>query len=85
MKKLKKVFVYGNFNIIHPGHLRFLKFAKKLGDELIVGVYSDKYAAEFVFIQQKFRMEALKQNIYVDKIILINSSIEKVISFSSSV
>jgi len=80
MKKLKKVFVYGNFNIIHPGHLRFLKFAKKLGDELIVGVYSDKYAAEFVFIQQKFRMEALKQNIYVDKIILINSSIEKVIS-----
>jgi cytidyltransferase-like protein len=42
---LKKVaFVYGNFNIFHPGHLRLLKFAKESSDYLIVGVNSDKLA-----------------------------------------
>ena len=30
------VFVSGNFNIIHPGHLRLLNFAAECGDFLIV-------------------------------------------------
>jgi len=37
----KIVFVSGNFNIIHPGHLRLLKFAADCGDFLVVGVTSD--------------------------------------------
>jgi rfaE bifunctional protein kinase chain/domain len=32
------VFVSGNFNIVHPGHLRLLKFAADCGDFLVVGV-----------------------------------------------
>ncbi len=32
------VFVSGNFNIVHPGHLRLLKFAADYGDLLVVGV-----------------------------------------------
>lgn len=32
------VFVSGNFNIVHPGHLRLLQFAKDCGDFLVVGV-----------------------------------------------
>ena len=35
------VFISGNFNIIHPGHLRILNFAASCGDFLVVGVYSD--------------------------------------------
>ena len=58
-KNKKKVLVYGNFNIIHPGHLRFLKFAKSCGDELIVGVNSDKYVPEQIFVKQKLRIESL--------------------------
>ena len=42
MKKI--VFVSGHFNVLHPGHLRFLKFAKECGDYLIVGVESNKIA-----------------------------------------
>lgn len=34
----KIVFVSGNFNVIHPGHLRILKFARECGDFLVVGV-----------------------------------------------
>ncbi len=32
------VFVSGNFNIVHPGHLRLLSFAAECGDFLVVGV-----------------------------------------------
>ena len=35
------VFVSGNFNIIHPGHLRLLKFAADCGDYLAVAVNAD--------------------------------------------
>jgi rfaE bifunctional protein kinase chain/domain len=35
------VFVSGNFNIIHPGHLRLLNFARSCGDLLVVGVFED--------------------------------------------
>jgi len=36
------VFTNGCFDIIHIGHIRYLKEAKNLGDVLIVGLNSDK-------------------------------------------
>ena len=33
---MRKVVATGTFDIIHPGHIRFLEEAKKLGDYLIV-------------------------------------------------
>ena len=36
-----KVLAGGTFNVLHPGHILFLKKAKALGDELIVVVASD--------------------------------------------
>jgi rfaE bifunctional protein kinase chain/domain len=35
------VFVSGNFNILHPGHLRLLSFAAEVGGPLVVGVNAD--------------------------------------------
>jgi cytidyltransferase-like protein len=35
------VFVSGNFNIVHPGHLRLLNFAAERGEFLVVGVIED--------------------------------------------
>ncbi len=37
----KIVFTNGCFDIIHKGHVRYLKRARKLGDILIVGLNSD--------------------------------------------
>ena len=39
------VFVSGTFNIVHPGHLRLLRFAAECGDFLVVGVLSDRLAS----------------------------------------
>jgi rfaE bifunctional protein nucleotidyltransferase chain/domain len=36
------VFTNGVFDLLHPGHLRYLRQARALGDTLIVGVNSDR-------------------------------------------
>ncbi len=38
------VFTNGVFDILHPGHTRYLRDARALGDLLIVGVNSDRSA-----------------------------------------
>jgi len=41
MSREKIVMVGGVFNILHPGHIKFLEEAKKFGDKLIVIVARD--------------------------------------------
>jgi D-beta-D-heptose 7-phosphate kinase/D-beta-D-heptose 1-phosphate adenosyltransferase len=36
------VFTNGVFDLVHPGHVRYLQAARALGDALIVGVNSDR-------------------------------------------
>ncbi len=67
-----RVVATGTFDIIHPGHIRFLEEAKKLGDELIVIVAREKNVRHkpkpIIPEEQRRRVvEALKP---VDKAIL---------------
>jgi rfaE bifunctional protein kinase chain/domain len=52
------VFVSGNFNIIHPGHLRLLRFAADCGDFLVVGVHDDAHPG--VLVPAELRYEGIK-------------------------
>ena len=36
------VFTNGVFDLLHPGHVRYLQQARALGDALIVGINSDR-------------------------------------------
>ena len=36
------MFTNGVFDLLHPGHVRYLQDARRLGDALIVGVNSDR-------------------------------------------
>jgi rfaE bifunctional protein kinase chain/domain len=73
---LKKVaFVYGNFNIFHPGHLRLLKFAKESSDYLIVGVNSDKLSANPNLLEEDIRLESIKATSYVDEVFLLDEDV----------
>jgi D-glycero-beta-D-manno-heptose 1-phosphate adenylyltransferase len=38
----KIVFTNGVFDLLHPGHLRYLQHARSLGDALIVGLNTDR-------------------------------------------
>ena len=75
--KSKTVLLCGNFNVIHPGHLIILRFAKKLGGKLLVGVHSDKLAGKAAFIPEKKRLEGVKSNTFVDKSFIIKTSVQK--------
>lgn len=74
---MKKVFVSGDFNILHPGHLRLLKFAKESGDYLIVGVKSDRLASNKT-LTEEIRLESLQATSYVDEAFILD---EPVVSY----
>lgn len=39
---MKKVWVNGTFDVLHPGHIKLLEFAKSQGDHLAVGLDTDE-------------------------------------------
>ena len=43
---MKTIFVNGTFDLLHPGHLSLLAWAKSLGDYLVVGIDSDDRVRE---------------------------------------
>ena len=51
------VYTYGAWDLVHPGHIRFLSRAKELGDFLIVGIISDKQIKEFKGIDRPIQSE----------------------------
>ena len=62
----KIVFISGNFNVLHPGHLRILNFASECGDFLVVGVAPN--GSDGVYIDERVRLES------VGSIGVVNSS-----------
>lgn len=73
------VFVSGNFNVIHPGHLRLLRFAKECGQKLIVGVFSDRLAGQAAHVPEHLRLEGVRSNSWVDDAFLMVEPIADVI------
>jgi D-beta-D-heptose 7-phosphate kinase/D-beta-D-heptose 1-phosphate adenosyltransferase len=43
---MKPIFVNGTFDILHPGHVQLLNYARSLGDSLIVAIDSDRRVCE---------------------------------------
>lgn len=64
---MKKVLVSGVFNVLHPGHVRLLRFASECGDHLIVAVQSDKKSSQSSHVNEQLRLEGVQSNTYVDE------------------
>ena len=79
MKKQGKIVITGNFNILHPGHIRLFIAAKKIADHLTVGLISDRLSGDAAFIEESLRFEALQNNNLVDEVEIVTNSIEKFI------
>ena len=75
----RTVFVSGNFNILHPGHMRLLRFARELGDHLIVGVRSDRIAGSAAHVPAQLRLEGILSNTFVDEAILVDEPVGAVV------
>ena len=68
---MKISFVNGCFDVLHPGHIELLKFARSLGDYLIVAIDSDEKVAQMKgperpIFSQYDRALMLKSIRYVD-------------------
>ena len=74
------VFISGNFNVLHAGHIRLFAFARNFGSRLIVGVNSDKIAGTSAYIEQTLRLEAVETNNWVTDAFLIDEPIEMVLA-----
>ena len=85
---MKVIWTNGCFDVLHRGHIELFKYAKSLGDLLIVGIDSDRKVkidkgetrpinkAE----DRKFMLESIK---YIDKVFIFNSKqhLEDLIKF----
>jgi len=68
-----RVMATGVFDILHPGHLHFLREAKKMGDELVVVVARDSVAEKMKrkpFIPENIRLAMVSSLKPVDLAIL---------------
>ena len=63
------VLAYGHFNTIHPGHIRYLRHARGLGERLIVALIGDA-KNKYTFKQQE-RAEALSLLGIADGLLLL--------------
>src|SRR4051812_27761869 len=69
------VFVSGTFAILHPGHLRLLRFAKECGAHLSVAVLSDRLADPGTHMSESLRLESLRSISWVDEAFILDESV----------
>ncbi len=73
---MKKVLVFGAFDLLHPGHISLFEQAKKYGDVLAVVVGRDSTIEEVKGKKPKYneqqRMKAVNESPYVDEVYLGN-------------
>lgn len=76
----KTVLVSGHFNVIHPGHLRLLRYAKEFGGRLIVAVESDRIAGDAAHVPEQLRLEGVQSNSWVDEAFIVDEPVTTVIA-----
>ncbi len=65
------VLAYGHFNTIHPGHIRYLRHARGLGEKLVVALIGDGNA-RYAYQQQE-RADALSLLGIADAVLLLEA------------
>jgi len=75
---VKKIWTNGCFDILHRGHIELFKYAKSLGDILVVGIDTDEKVKRDKAQNRPF-------NCLADRIFLLQSIkyIDEIVSFNS--
>ncbi len=71
----KVVLVTGNFNVLHSGHVRLLKFAKECGDTLIVGVNSDSLISNKSYSDETHRCEVVAALEFIEHCFIVREGV----------
>ncbi|MBT3981925.1 MAG: adenylyltransferase/cytidyltransferase family protein [Bacteriovoracaceae bacterium] len=75
------VLCFGHFNVIHPGHMRYLNFAANLGDYLLVAVehFEPESEASKAYFDQAERAQSVATLGMVDGVFALEGAIEEFI------
>ena len=79
MIEQRTVFVSGVFNVLHPGHLRLLRFARETGSRVIVAVLSDRLASAAAHVPEQLRLDGVCSNSWVDEAFVADEPVTDVI------
>lgn len=76
--KNKIIFVNGCFDILHSGHIELFKYAKSLGDFLVVGIDSDERIKQHKGINRPINNSETRKTIlsairYIDDVYIFDS------------
>ena len=76
-----KIWTSGCFDILHVGHIELFRYAKSLGDELVVGIDSDEKIKKDKGKKRpindlQYRMTMLQSIKYIDKVIPFDNTKE---------
>lgn len=80
---MSKVMAQGVFDLLHPGHLHYLRESKNLGEELVVVIARDSRIEKNLYFNEEERREMVQALEIVDKALLgseesIYDTVEKV-------
>ena len=76
-KNKKIVMCHGNFDIVHPGHIRHLSYAKGNGDILVVSITADKFIKKGIYrphVTEKLRALNLASLEFVYYVVIDNNT-----------
>ena len=78
---MKKIVVNGTFDVIHPGHLALLNYAKSLGDFLLVAIDSDERVKQLKGstrpVNDQYSRQLMLQHLKpVNEVVIFNSDDE---------
>ena len=75
------IWTNGCYDILHVGHIALFKYAKSLGDKLVVGIDSDKRVKKLKgndrpFNNENDRKEMLESIRFIDEVVIFNTKKE---------
>jgi D-glycero-beta-D-manno-heptose 1-phosphate adenylyltransferase len=83
------VWVNGSFDVLHAGHIELFKYARSVGDRLVVGTDSDERIRELKgptrpINKQKHRLSMLNAIKYIDEVVTFGSLEEQLLRMEES-
>ncbi len=76
---MKTVLVTGYFEVLHPGHVRLLRFAKQCGEKLIVGVNREKNSEPLHQVDAQVRLDTVSAISFVDEVVMVDPNVPELI------
>lgn len=74
---MRTVLAHGCFDVLHIGHIRLLKAARSMGDELVVSLLADEFVTKYKGPERPFhtldmRIEQLRALRCVDRVVVVD-------------